>query len=337
MFSIKSKDFYKNLKNSDEIKYIYLIQKNNIDYCYAIFWNSLKKPIIYDIEFHEAVIKYNWQSGDNLYAYNTKSEIYMHRFIAKLAKLENYEDDELSIDHINCEKLDNRIKNIRMATQSQQNSNRHTRCDKKPPCKELQDIGIKELPKYIRYDNYESKFIIEKHPYLLIEVQNNIRKKPMMSGTKSSKLSILEKYQDILSRLEALNQLYINKQDEEFKAIKKENYDEYNEISNLINKYENLEVKKIEEEIIIDIEPKKHTAPGKKTVSKLPPDCGVKHEDIPKYCWYRPETKERGDKFIIEGHPNLTKNWTTTESKKKTTLEKFKMMMEKYNELNLQT
>jgi hypothetical protein len=58
---------------------------------------------------------------------------------------------------------------------------------------------------------------------------------------------------------------------------------------------------------------------------------------IPKYCYYKPASDKRGDKFIIERHPSLIKKglrqWATTESKSKTIREKFDLLIEKYNEL----
>jgi hypothetical protein len=71
--------------------------------------------------------------------------------------------------------------------------------------------------------------------------------------------------------------------------------------------------------------------------SKLNPDCVIKQDMIPKYCYYIPESDKRGDKFVIERHPAFEKqkirSWATTSSKKITTEEKFNLLMEKYNEL----
>jgi hypothetical protein len=88
---------------------------------------------------------------------------------------------------------------------------------------------------------------------------------------------------------------------------------------------------------------------GKKKESKLPPNCGVDFEDIPQYCYYCP-TKykkdnfnnptniiERSDKFVIDRHPALLKSgvrqWSTDGSKKKTTLEKFREMLDKLKDI----
>ena len=60
-------------------------------------------------------------------------------------------------------------------THSEQNSNRLQRSDKLLPCDELINIGVEQLPKHVRWDKTEQKFVIEKHPVLLEEVKNGLR------------------------------------------------------------------------------------------------------------------------------------------------------------------
>ena len=71
--------------------------------------------------------------------------------------------------------------------------------------------------------------------------------------------------------------------------------------------------------------------------SNLPPDCGVTPNMMPKYCYYKPASDKRGDKFIIERHPKLVekglRQWATTEAKTKTTKQKFDLMIAKLIEL----
>ena len=75
---------------------------------------------------------------------------------------------------------------------------------------------------------------------------------------------------------------------------------------------------------------------GKKT-DKLPTDCGITIEQIPKYCYYRPESEKRGCKFVIDRHPKLVeqgiRQWSTTESKKLSIHDKFKILTDKLTEL----
>ena len=95
----------------------------------------------------------------------------------------------------------------------------------------------------------------------------------------------------------------------------------------------------IDDEIIILETTKKLREYGRKA-DQLPPNCGVTIDQIPKYCYYKPASEKRGDKFIIERHPKILeegkRQWATSESKSLTTLDKFNLMIIKLNELNQQ-
>lgn len=67
--------------------------------------------------------------------------------------------------------------------------------------------------------------------------------------------------------------------------------------------------------------------------TNLPVDCGVMANDLPSYAYYRPAYKNRGDYFIVQGHPNQDKIFQTTTSKNVTIKEKYDQMMDYYNKL----
>ena len=309
------------IKGANDRKHLY-----NIDDKYYVI--TIKDDfIVFDHKYKDNILKYNWCIGTNGYCY-AHDQDYMHRNIVNLSKIENYDNKDLSVDHINWIKLDNREINLRMATQSVQNSNRASRCDKKEPNQELKDAGIIEFPKYVSWNNTDKKFIIDSHPKLVQDVKAGLRKKATMNGSKSVKLSIEEKYKDILARLQELNETITNNFNEVFKQRKSE----YNEICNIIRKYEGtyVELPDLEQ---LSISPKRNTAPNRKGVSKLPDNCSVTIEQIPKYCYYSPKTDKRGDLFSIDrSHPS-GKRWSTTSTKNKTTLEKFNELIEKYESL----
>ena len=75
-------------------------------------------------------------------------------------------DDEIPlghrIDHINRIKLDNRSAHLRVAPLPAKSMNRCDRSDRKEPPKELMDMGVKRMPRHVRWDNVESKLFI--HP-----------------------------------------------------------------------------------------------------------------------------------------------------------------------------
>jgi hypothetical protein len=123
-----------------------------------------------------------------------------------------------------------------MATQSQQNANRCTRRDKLSPHQSLKEIGIKELPRHVRWDNTEKKFIIEKHPVLRKQVEAGQRRKAVMSGTKQQHLSVVEKYNDILERLQQLDSM-MEATDVEFLGHRAELKQEYQDIMKTVTDY----------------------------------------------------------------------------------------------------
>lgn len=61
----------------------------------------------------------------------------------------------------------------------------------------------------------------------------------------------------------------------------------------------------------------------------LPEKCNINPNDIPKYCYYIPKTKTKGDGFCCQKtHPNNPKDWFTTKSKYISTDIKFKQLLD---------
>jgi hypothetical protein len=318
---------YKKVKGSDSYKHKYHISLDDDKYI-ALFWNELEEPIVYDVDMDAELSLQNWHLMKIGYVYG---DDYMHRCVIKC------DGNTQTIDHINEIKVDNRKCNLRIATQSEQNSNRVMRKDKLPPPAELLEHGVLQLPKYIRWDNTEQKFIIDKHPRLVQDLLQKKRNKPFVSGTKSTKLTVIQKYSDILARLQELDE---NDNDLEsrtqFKEIKKKLFDEYQLIKKTILQHNNIEyIPSANKDNNTIVNAVRNTAPGRKTDTAFSEESGIDITDIPKYCYYRKKTDKRGDFFVIDRHPNLeTKTWSTTSSNKVSTKAKFEMLMEKYNELS---
>lgn len=75
-------------------------------------------------------------------------------------------------------------------------------------------------------------------------------------------------------------------------------------------------------------------AAGKKSLKELPADSGLTKDMIPKYCYYRPASDKRGDKFVIDRHPKMeARQWATTESKAVSTKDKYQALLAKLREL----
>lgn len=333
MFKVISKQPF----NETDHKYKYEIENTSTkEKVYALYWSKLKYPIVYDESCEDVCAEYNWIVNTCGYAVAriNGAYTYMHRHIMETTAIAN------TVDHIDWVKTDNRLKNLRAATMSQQNSNRASRSDKLPPLPELQEEGVIEYPRHVRWDKTEKKFVIEKHPMLLREVQQGLRNKAMMSGTKSEKVGVVQKYQDILAKLDELNAQYAQFADNSLVEVRKANACEFNEIVKAMKIYDGTYTEEVcstdtPTETIV-IQPQRRVEKGRKNPSALPPDCGVTIEMIPSYVWYRPTSETRGDAFIIDRHPKLEKStWMTTSSKKVSTMEKFLQLMDKYNELEM--
>jgi len=154
-----------------------------------------------DFQYINKIRQYKWslhkQTGYICHSVNQTSakevgninRIYLHQYVLKYCTGESCPDD-CSIDHFNRVKVDNRVVNLRYATQSLQNENRvRVFSNRQEPPDELKDIGITEYPKHVRYDTTQARFLIEKHPMLPPS-------KNYVSGTRSG--GIINRYYDTM-------------------------------------------------------------------------------------------------------------------------------------------
>ncbi len=278
-------------------------------------------PIIFDYKYKQSFCSKKWTFNSGYPSSKTFDKV---ERMDKIVLALNDQQGE-NILHINGNKNDNRLCNLTFGDLDFKNG---VRRDKLPPCKELQDLGITELPKYVRWDGSELKFVIETHPTLKQEQAEGKRKRAIISGTKSVKFTIPEKYQDILTKLHELDVRY-----NPMFAKRHELMEQYDTICKIIKSdmtgENNQEV----------IATSRYTLSFNKDYGKVPEGCGVNQEDIPEYCHYKPATENRGDQFIIKNHPeHLRQNikvWTTTSSIKTSTATKFEMMLKELENLKV--
>lgn len=158
----------------------------------------------------------SWYIGNNGYICTTlringdKSFIYLHQLIMDVHD-EDLTNFEKTVDHINCDKLDNRRDNLRLVNMSVQNSNRNKasrRCD----AVDLPDnLTQKDLPKYIIY----RKEILDKETNKFREyfyIQNHPKLDKTWETTKSNKVSIRQKLKLAKLKLEQLDDIISDSQ-----------------------------------------------------------------------------------------------------------------------------
>jgi len=153
----------------------------------------------------------SWYLSGNGYICTTirhnddKKIYYLHQLILDVHD-EDLTSYEKTVDHINCDKLDNRRDNLRLVNMSVQNSNRgkaSRRCD----ANELPDnLTQKDLPKYVIY----RKEILDKETNRSREyfyIQNHPKLDKTWETTKSNKVSIREKLKLAKLKLEYLDEI----------------------------------------------------------------------------------------------------------------------------------
>jgi len=149
-------------------------------------------------------------SFKNAYRYYVVSwEGPLHRYIMELNHIPR-PSPRHSVDHINRNTLDNRLRNLRWATQTEQNENRD-KVSRKGNAQPLPDgICHSDLPKYVTYNTDNcgpggSKrrfFRVEKHPEL------RRRALPVWSSSKSVKVSLRDKLAQAYTYLRELGDTF---------------------------------------------------------------------------------------------------------------------------------
>jgi len=163
---------------------------------YAVLLLKNKYITIYDLDIYKKKFK---MSKLNMYGnYPITSKGSVHSIIAKQYLLENYSENNFSVDHINRKPLDNRLENLRLANHSQQSINKYVRQNRISVVEGMPE-EINELPRFIRWDNIEFKFTFYDHPCVDFAKEKNISVN--CSGTKSSIATMSEKLYDCLQKL----------------------------------------------------------------------------------------------------------------------------------------
>lgn len=340
------------------------VSYNGHDYivCYTPY-NDNNILFVIDADDRDKIINKSWHyRNDGRYIASpyvdiddNRKELYLHNVVMNRLTFEGKGQQQI-VDHINRIGRDNRKCNLRIVqSQSAQNFNQKKR-ERKIELPDNCGFTSDMIPKNVYYckpnGNHGDCFSIE-----LKGIKELNDGKFIWKSTKSKAISLVIKLRETLDKLTILknqypilNDIIITDTREDIRSIL---ITEFNDILKLSHYppdiiFQNLEefesettdvpdIQINESEILQKINSLKESGKHK---NNLPLDCGVTIEMIPKYCYYVPKREKRGDKFVIERHPDLLKinkrQWSTSESNALSTIDKFNLMMNKLSELAIQ-
>lgn len=321
-----------------ELDYDVVRYKNNNYAVICIKYKDMDLPTVIDYQDLRIIkkLKKNWRCNKNsfiscFHTYRNKSkEVFLHEIIMALKQNSiNKTSKDISIVHINRIGLDNRRCNLIYDTinkYTNKNSKKKKRTINLPKNAE---INPDEIPTYVWYmkpdDTHGERFMVD---------IGDIKWKT----TSRKKLSLRYKLEEAKMFLRQLKE-----SDPELFEDYSMNGDYTKDGKRLINDYHNIvhkagytyiKKKPIKnktdqflklgkqnrmDRILLKQQGNLLTNSRRKrrSVCNLPPEAKITMDDIPQYCYYRPEYKARGGYFIVENHPNQNcKAWRSTSSKK---------------------
>jgi hypothetical protein len=172
------------IMSCNEDQFYFLFSDKSIDYIKGKTWFKTENGYITTVEKVD----------------NKRVQYYLHQLVCKTEKGD--ESDTKSVEHINRNKLDNRIENLRWATQSEQNSNTDKRARKHNAIELPDEIKNMPIPKYVSYtkeilnkkNGRSRSFFRIDHPKL----------EKIWSSSKSNKIPLIEKLNETKKKLQEI-------------------------------------------------------------------------------------------------------------------------------------
>lgn len=317
-------------------------------------YDGIKMPLVLNWKDFRAIKKLNkkWKYNENglVSCHHTsngvKKEVFIHELVMALNNRDNdLQNKRASIIHNNKIGLDNRRSNIMYDVQNKKHNRNSVKKKRTITLPKSSGVKVSEIPTYVWYMKpngaHGERFMID-----VGDVQ--------WKTTSSKKLSLRYKLEEAKHYLRDLQDtrpdLFENysmngeftKQGkkllkEYYRIVEGAGYDHIDQVTRdgLTDMYlkEKKMRNKLEKSLIEDfnIGTKQRR---RRCLNNLPEDCGVKVSDLPKYSYYRPAYRNRGDYFIVENHPDQEcKTWQTTSKKSMSTLEKYNELMDYINNL----
>lgn len=295
---------------------------------YVVATTTEGEPFIFDLDILPKLPEKSFfKRGQYISCTHDLAAIYLHHIVKPYSGI--------SVDHINQIKTDNRSRNLRYATQSEQNMNQSKRT-RNVELPEHCGVSPNDIPTFMWYskawENHGDSWVVE----LDGKAWKTTKQKNVST---KCKFEIAKKYirNLIASNPNIVQQRSVNG---ELPMHAKKLAIEYAEILKLagfvyIPKFS----RNLLEEDVSGLDAKEielvrafNNANGNRPMCKLPIDCGVTPDQIPKYCWYCPATTAKGDAFAVsKTHPKQIAagktDWYTTKKRSVTTKEKYEMLL----------
>jgi len=267
-----------------------------------------------------------------------KKLIYMHRYLLDQHVYSSKTDK--SVDHMNRDRCDNRLENLRLCTQSEQNHNKDSKPKKVSFIKGLSDDPI-QLPQYIEYfkkgtlkSNTTGKETITQAHFIVDSRYFNFSH----HASKSSKLTIKERLKDALcKRYNAVINSKIKFENIYIDGFHFDDQDDFMKHTlEQINVYCDIQA----DSISYEATNKNNYDPsnGKIDDNLTFPDSEntkLNKSNLPKRVRYQPTSDKRGSALIYE-QKNPKKFTVSSSSSKKFTLdEKLSDLLKKLNSKNI--
>lgn len=308
----------------------------------TVNYKNNKIPVVIDADMEEFVKKVGNKWNCNLHGvisipYNYEGHVYdvkLHEIIIS-QMFPDIKPGDKTILHINKMMLDNRKENLIYDIQNKEitkNMKKRRRIITLPV-----ETGISpdELPTYVWYVKPEGT-----HGERFMVKINNI----CWKSTSSNKVSLKYKLEETKAYLRKLkeeqpelfknysmngdyNTIGIRLLNEFYQIIYKAGFNNIRKITipNATDKY--LMPKKITsllENNLFESYVTNRDTPHKKIIKNIPDDLEL--DKLPEYCYYHPETSERGDYFFIKKHPKC-KLWYTSTSKNVNINDKYEQLL----------
>lgn len=219
-------------KNND-VEYTIINYNNNTYVIASILYKFNLINFVIDYDDYDKVKQYSWHISSGKYpgtAYidnGKRKELYLHNLIMNKLTFEGKGQIE-TVDHINRNPLDNRKKNLKIVSQSEQNLNQKAK-SRKITFPENYPIKPEDIPKHIWYvkenGSHGERFAIEFKT-----------EKIVWKGTASKKIKIEDKLKEAKDKLQELylSFPYLDPNNQNIIKEKEELQKEYEEIINLV-------------------------------------------------------------------------------------------------------